>query len=240
MLRLHVFLFSVAALALLTGTPAHSQKFSGKAEITQVGDGVHWELLKQLVYTDKDGYDWLAPKGYKTDGATIPRLLWPVVGSPFTDLYVNAAIIHDVYCDLKSRDWKKVHRTFYDAMIADGVSPIKAKIMYFAVYRFGPKWVVDKTVHCPVGYLCARAGAPLKVTLRARPQVNRSEAEQAAAKINAENPDVSEIERMADDALFGPDSQIQLDGQETATDGQLRRLNEPYSGSRLHSVLQID
>ena len=31
---------------------------------------------------------------------------------------------------------------FYEAMLCDGVSPFKAKIMYRAVKLFGPKWKV--------------------------------------------------------------------------------------------------
>src|SRR5262249_33285339 len=139
----------IAALAM--ATDANAQSFSGPARIEQV-DATHYKLITALTYTDTANKPWFAPENYVTDGASIPWPLWLIVGSPFTGNYVRAAIIHDVYCDLKSRDWKWVHRTFYDAMIAGGVSPIQAKIMYYAVYRFGPKWVVDKTMTCRVGF----------------------------------------------------------------------------------------
>jgi len=38
---------------------------------------------------------FLAPKGMRTDGASIPRFFWRVVGSPFTGKYRRAAIFHD-------------------------------------------------------------------------------------------------------------------------------------------------
>jgi hypothetical protein len=50
-----------------------------------------------ITYTAKDGEIWFAPKGYKTDGASIPPIFWPIIGFPFTGYYVSAAIIHDVY-----------------------------------------------------------------------------------------------------------------------------------------------
>jgi hypothetical protein len=224
---------------LIPATLAHAQSFDGAAKIEQV-DASHWKLLAPLTYTDRGNVPWFAPQDYVTDGATIPRPLWPIIGSPFTGNYVRAAIIHDVYCDLKSRDWKLVHRTFYDAMIAGGVSPIQAKIMYYAVYRFGPKWVVDKTVRCPLGFICNQAGPPLQVTLQARPQLNVDDAKRAKIKIEQQNPDVSEIEQMADEELFSKDSQIQVSGTEKSANGDVRTLNQSFPGSALFRTLSSD
>jgi hypothetical protein len=222
---------------LLLAPPVHSQTFSGNPKITQVDDA-HWQLLEDLTYTAKDGEIWFAPKGYKTDGASIPPIFWPIIGSPFTGYYVSAAIIHDVYCDLKSRDWKKVHRTFYDAMIAGGTSPVKAKIMYFAVYRFGPKWVVDKTVPCPVGFRCdAQNSSSLQVTLQARPVANTGEMQDAAKKIELEDPSVSDIEEMADKQLFSHASRLDVVGKEIDHDGKQKTINQSFTGSQMYPVL---
>jgi hypothetical protein len=125
-------------------------------------------------------------------------------------------------------------------MIADGVSPIKAKIMYFAVYRFGPKWVVDKTVTCPVGYLCGAGGPPLQVTLQARPKSTAADAERSIKRIEAENPDASDIERIADEELFSDNSQLQVSGKETGADGKVRTIDQSVAGSMLYRVLSSD
>ena len=37
----------------------------------------------------------IAPKGTLTDGASIPRLFWRVIGPPLHDEYAPAAVIHD-------------------------------------------------------------------------------------------------------------------------------------------------
>lgn len=81
-----------------------------------------------------------APPGFVTDGASIPRALWTVVGSPFTGQYVGAAVIHDVGCDTHKYSWQITHRMFYSAMRALGVSDDYAKLLYWGVRLGGPKW----------------------------------------------------------------------------------------------------
>jgi len=225
-----------ALLLFLFVSSAGAQIFKGTPKIGKI-DTNRWELLEDLYFIDKDGETWKAPIGYKTDGASIPWPLWSIIGSPFTGDYVGAAIIHDVYCDLKSRDWKLVHRTFYDAMIADKVPVAQAKIMYFAVYRFGPKWVVDKTISCPIGYACGAGSPPLKATVEARPVLNVDEMQQAKKKIESENLDLAEIEHLAEDGLFSMSSELNVTGKETNSAGQVRHLNEKSAAPFLREVL---
>lgn len=35
------------------------------------------------------------PKGFEFDGASIPRIFWTIVGTPFDPEYVEAALMHD-------------------------------------------------------------------------------------------------------------------------------------------------
>jgi hypothetical protein len=86
------------------------------------------------------------PAGAEIDGASIPKVFWSIVGGPYTGLYRNASVIHDYYCDVRTRPWKEVHRMFYDAMLASGVDKMKAKLMYLAVRFGGPRWD-DQTIH---------------------------------------------------------------------------------------------
>jgi hypothetical protein len=226
---------AAAFIASCLVAPVHTQTFSGSPKITQV-DNDHWKLLEDFTFTDKDNYKWLAPKDFVTDGASIPPIFWPLIGSPFTGPYVKAAIIHDAYCFLKSREWQKVHRTFYDAMIASGTPPIQAKIMYYAVYRFGPKWVVDKSLPCPIGFLCQKGSAPIHVTLQAKPQTSESEMEEVKKKIEKDNPDVANVEEMADRRLFSRESRIDVVGKQTDSDGNQQDIVRAYSGSDLYPV----
>jgi hypothetical protein len=58
-------------------------------------------------------------------------------------------VIHDVACVEKRRDWRSVHRVFYTAMLDSGVDRAQAKIMYAAVYHFGPRWTIPGAVPTP-------------------------------------------------------------------------------------------
>ena len=91
---------------------------------------------------------WSVPVGTLTDGASIPDIFIPLIGERNAEEYLQAAAVHDAYCgrgndklaEYHSRHWEDVHRMFYDAMIVNGVSPFKARIMYAAVYLGGPRW----------------------------------------------------------------------------------------------------
>jgi hypothetical protein len=99
-------------------------------------------LDEDLFYVDSDGLVWKAGKGDVTDGASIPALFQPIVGGPWEDDYLPAAVMHDHYCDDKHRvrTWRATDRMFYQAMIVNHTDIMKAKLMYYAVYSFGPHW----------------------------------------------------------------------------------------------------
>jgi hypothetical protein len=98
------------------------------------------KLIEAATYTDPKQVKWLAPVGAIVDGASIPRFAWSIIGGPYEGRYRNASVFHDVACDAKDRPWQDVHEMFFNAMMASGVDTIKAKVMYAAVYHFGPRW----------------------------------------------------------------------------------------------------
>lgn len=84
------------------------------------------KLMAMFGYRDSDGKHWRVPAGYVTDGASIPRLLWSVVGSPYDADHLRAAIVHDYFCDIHRRTWRETHRVFYEALLTNGVPSTKA------------------------------------------------------------------------------------------------------------------
>lgn len=78
------------------------------------------------------------PKGFKWDGASIPRVFWSVIGSPFSPDLMRASLIHDFLYRRKDVRAKCTDVTFYKVLLADGVSKLRAYIMYKSVrgYRF--------------------------------------------------------------------------------------------------------
>ena len=135
--------FFVICAALLWATICSAQVFGsfiGKVVAEWLDDGRKMRLVEPFAYIDPAGSKWDAPKGWVVDGASIPQVAWSVIGGPFEGPYRNASVIHDVACDQKQRPWRDVHRAFYTAMLAANVDSMKAKIMYGAVYQFGPRW----------------------------------------------------------------------------------------------------
>ena len=92
------------------------------------------EVLGQIV---------VIPKGFISDGASVPRILWSIY-PPF-GRYLEAAIVHDWYCVLGHKgespiDYKIAADVFREAMQACGVNCWRRFKMYWAVRLFGPKF----------------------------------------------------------------------------------------------------
>lgn len=99
-----------------------------------------FELTNKFAFIDSRDVRWEVPAKARVDGASIPQVFWSVIGGPFDGEYVAASVIHDWYCDKRSRSWQDTHRVFYDAMLVSNVPPTKAKIMFWAVWWKGPRW----------------------------------------------------------------------------------------------------
>jgi hypothetical protein len=112
-------------------------------------DGRFMTLIDTVKYIDPSGVEWIALAGSKTDGASIPQIAWTLVGGPYEGKHRKAAVFHDVACVEKTRVWEQVHRMFYGAMQAAGVSELTAKQMFAAVYAFGPKWEINPSAPQP-------------------------------------------------------------------------------------------
>lgn len=124
-----------------TCSPTAAEYF-GDRNFRWLSDGRHMQLLNDFGYRDGCGEVWLAPGGIVVDGASIPRSLWSIIGSPFSGLYRDASVIHDHFCVIRNRPWRRVHRVFYEAMLTSGVNRVQARVMYAAVRLFGPRWQV--------------------------------------------------------------------------------------------------
>ena len=105
-----------------------------------------YELTENLnvVYTTDDGEikAVLVPKGYRTDGASIPQALWGVIGSPFLPQFITAAIVHDFHCNIhdgvitlnsQSISVDEMSDLFFELLREDGVGLIKSFSMEQAV-----------------------------------------------------------------------------------------------------------
>lgn len=83
-------------------------------------------------------HEILIPEGYSFDGASIPRVLWPVLGHPFSNDLVLPCCVHDWYCE---KSWNDYDRLIGDAVLLSllarqGVSRWRRNMIYIGVRLF--------------------------------------------------------------------------------------------------------
>lgn len=120
-------------------------KFNDQPTLKRI-DAKTWETTAILIYVlDEDVASWayfkevVVPVGFKTDGASIPRLpltRW-IIGTPLVGEYVRAALIHDYLYAVQTVNKGLADRIFERAMKDDGVSWWRRNLIYQAVSMFG-------------------------------------------------------------------------------------------------------
>lgn len=130
------------AASLLFAAPAMAQ-FTGDLGFEPDGCMIKGEctLKHPLKFVDRDMRVWHADVGDVTDGATIPDWAQSIIGGPWDVSYLKAAVMHDHYCGHHEFSWRETHLMFYNALVDLGMSEFKAKVMYYAVYAGGPRWI---------------------------------------------------------------------------------------------------
>lgn len=105
-------------------------------------------LLKDLVYMSSDGIRYVAKKELMTDGASIPKFAWGLVGHPF-DLYLESAVIHDELYRQGVIPRKRADWVLLDGMKTQGISFWKRHTMHKMVRTFGGihNWINRKGRH---------------------------------------------------------------------------------------------
>jgi hypothetical protein len=114
--------------------------------------------MSPIKYTTEDGrhtlqenvtYDCITiPKGYKWDGASIPRIFRSWIGHPLAPKFARASLIHDWLLENKVLPRKQVDRIFAQELIQAGVKPWRISLMFLAVrafsvvYKFIPKSIL--------------------------------------------------------------------------------------------------
>jgi len=169
--------------------------YSGDPVTRWSPDGRNMILVTELRYIDPKGEVWVAPAGSVTDGASIPRYLWSIMGGPFEGQYRNAAVLHDVAYGEHNRPWQDCDRMFYYAMRCSGVNAVEAKTMFYALFKFGHHWKFPIKKAKPVKYegqLVARG----EEIPRAIP-VDPAQISQAKDWISNTDPSLEQIEQRA-------------------------------------------
>lgn len=114
-------------------------------EVKFYANGKQAELLKDFPYVRPDGQLMIARAGFVSDGASVPKIAWPIADSPFTGKNLFPALVHDFYCHLGINGWspwesKEIHYMFHQGLRTRGESAWKARPKWFAVNTFGPRF----------------------------------------------------------------------------------------------------
>ena len=81
------------------------------------------------------------PKGFESDGASVPRFFWRFV-FPSSDTHaLYAAFVHDFVYRKHPLNWTKelADRVFFELLVEDGIAPWRARLAYIGVCLFGKK-----------------------------------------------------------------------------------------------------
>lgn len=101
-----------------------------------------WKLLEPLTWEAEAGTIEI-PAGFETDGASVPRFLWPFF--PLTGRYLRAAVLHDYLWTLLEAGAPHVlaptraaaDRQFLHAMRAVDVARPGRWVLYLSVRAYG-------------------------------------------------------------------------------------------------------
>lgn len=125
-------------VCMVQGKPAALQW--PKLQMFGYGDGTWgWMLLEDFTVI-WDSLRMTVLAGFDYDGASIPRALWTVAGTPMDHDLVVPALFHDVFYASHCLDRETCDVWFREAQRAYGTSAFKAWLRYRAVRDWG--WTV--------------------------------------------------------------------------------------------------
>jgi len=78
---------------------------------------------------------YIVPAGFISDCASIPRVLWPIIGHPFDARWRKEAVLHDWLYRQEDKivSRKTADQMFYDGLRLNGLRYTKAQAMYMGV-----------------------------------------------------------------------------------------------------------
>jgi len=119
------------------------------AKVVSLMDGLKIKIERigerqSVVLEDTELFGVMIPKGFRSDGATSPRLFWWIL-SPFT-LGLYAAVVHDFQLSIDGKNAKRrkrIDRMFYYNLRDSGINPVRSYAAYLGV-RIWSRWYVRK------------------------------------------------------------------------------------------------
>lgn len=112
-----------------------------KRVVVKPYDKDRFELMEDYAVEDlrlkNTSLTFIIKKGFKTDGASIPRLFWSLY-PPYRSEYFTAALIHDYLClnSFNFKHYKNADEALRLMMKMLGCNPLKCFIFYYSCLSF--------------------------------------------------------------------------------------------------------
>jgi hypothetical protein len=111
------------------------KQFNGYVILEEISNSL-WKLQDDFSY-ENDYIKVVVKSGFTTDGASIPKVLWSIVGNPLEDDLLKPAIIHDGMYALMQLPRLTCDKLLKEMLLFNGVSKVKAYLIYYSVRLFG-------------------------------------------------------------------------------------------------------
>lgn len=90
-------------------------------------------------YIKHKNYNFIIPKDYCYDGASVPRIFWRLIGAPTDNRFLIAALVHDVLCENHNyiNNDKSLSTNVFNALLKSSeVNPVQRCLMKNSVACF--------------------------------------------------------------------------------------------------------
>lgn len=199
-MRFHLILLCALVCTGAAGAIAADSGFSGRVAVElldNIENDHRLRLLEDFSFRDPNGRVWTARAGGIVDGMPAPAGKPAWFRLQYPGRLRKAAVVHDYYVAEKREPWRDVHRMYFYANLAEGVSSPEAKIAYMLIYAAGWRWE-------PRGSSCYGSCHAAASILAWRPDVEIDSLQPLTDWIWASDPGLDDIDRRADKLIRRP------------------------------------
>ncbi|MGD8789332.1 MAG: DUF1353 domain-containing protein [Burkholderiales bacterium] len=130
---------------------AQEAGFSGRVVVQWVADNefvATIRVVEDFSFSQANGQTWRVPVGAAVDGRSMSPLFVRLSGRPFDSGFRKASLVYDYATKDMSQPWRDAQKMFFEASLAEGVTPAEAKVMYLLLYATGPRWAIRGKSSC--------------------------------------------------------------------------------------------
>jgi len=153
-------------------------------------------LLEDFTFREPTAI-WVVPAGSIVDGRSLPTLFRSLFGRPFESNFRKTAVVYDYAAKSRQRSWAESQRMFYNGLLAEGVIPGEAKVMYMLLNATGSRWEIQGSTDC-----YGRCHHPRNADLRWSPKVRDDEVIALMNWVRNENPSLDEIDSRVEQVII--------------------------------------